>query len=417
VLRLRLPAALLLTTGLLAATASPALAQDAPPAQPMQVGTALAPGNSGLLLRARRGPRSRQRRPGPVRASTSTTSARCSGTGSSRTAASGADRHAGGAQGTASGSTRTTRASSRSTATPATTSGSAPATPRASSGCSWPMRPPAGPGTFAELVGPSGVPADVQRALTYSRRYDAMFAAPPSRKEVFEGYAAGIDAGPARAATPRLLPASTSCSHAPERWTVTDTSPRACSSPARAARGDEFREVGDPARAGRPGAGPGASGPALAVDEKATVASRQRGPLRQRRRAAAQRAAVLRKSAAYALALPARAGHRTGYGCLPDAGGALRAGCRTSCSSHARRRRDAGRVGQGPARRVVRVRGGAGADLDRRRDARQRPAARLLLPDAALGDRGPRRRLRRPRLDRSRPADVGIGYGERSPGG
>jgi penicillin G amidase len=85
-----------------------------------------------------------------------------------------------------------------------------------------------GRGTFAELVGPSGVPVDVQaRTLTYSQAdYDAMFAAlPQESQDVVRGYAAGLDAWISHVRrTPRDLPAEyVLLSSLPEPWTVTDT--------------------------------------------------------------------------------------------------------------------------------------------------------------------------------------------------
>ncbi|HWH30020.1 MAG TPA: penicillin acylase family protein [Mycobacteriales bacterium] len=85
-----------------------------------------------------------------------------------------------------------------------------------------------GRGTFAELVGPSGVPDDaLTRTVTYSQAdYDRMFAALPAEsREVVEGYAAGLDAWIRHVrTTPSDLPAEyVLLSSLPERWTVTDT--------------------------------------------------------------------------------------------------------------------------------------------------------------------------------------------------
>jgi len=85
-----------------------------------------------------------------------------------------------------------------------------------------------GRGTFAELVGPSGVPVDVQaRTLTYSQAdYDAMFAALPAEsQESVRGYVAGLDAWIAHVRrTPSDLPAEyVLLSTLPEPGTVTDT--------------------------------------------------------------------------------------------------------------------------------------------------------------------------------------------------
>jgi hypothetical protein len=46
-MHLRLPLALVPSPGLVAGTAAPAVGQDVPPPQPMQVNAALPPGNSG----------------------------------------------------------------------------------------------------------------------------------------------------------------------------------------------------------------------------------------------------------------------------------------------------------------------------------------------------------------------------------
>ncbi|MCW2616405.1 MAG: penicillin acylase family protein, partial [Frankiales bacterium] len=168
-----------------------------------------------------------------------------------------------------------------------------------------------GRGTFAELVGPSGVPADVQaRTLTYSQAdYDRMFAAlPESSKQVVTGYAAGLDAWITHVrTTPTDLPAEYALlSSLPEPWTVTDTLAAGVliTRTVASAGGEEFREV-EALRALGGLSGLGAfQDLRWQSDEKATVSVPvEEGRFDNAVVPAAQRDAVLRRSAAYALAL------------------------------------------------------------------------------------------------------------------
>ena len=182
-----------------------------------------------------------------------------------------------------------------------------------------------GRGTFAELVGPSGVPADVQaRTLTYSQAdYDAMFAAlPQSSKEVVEGYAAGMDAWIQHVRlTPTDLPAEYALlSSLPEAWTVTDTLAAGVliTRTVASAGGDEFREV-ETLRAlgGLPGLG-AFTDLRWQSDEKATVSvPPSEGRFDNAVVPPSQRDAVLRTSAAYALALPPELANGPGTGAFP----------------------------------------------------------------------------------------------------
>ena len=183
-----------------------------------------------------------------------------------------------------------------------------------------------GRGTFAELVGPSGVPADVQqRTLTYSQQeYDAILAGlPPETKEAFEGYAAGIDAWIAHVrTTPSDLPAEYALlSTLPERWTVTDSLAAGVliTRTVAAAGGDEYREIEMLRSLG----GLSALGPyqdlSWQSDEQATVSvPREEGRFDNAVVPADQRDEVLRKSAEYALGLPPELAEGPGTGAHPE---------------------------------------------------------------------------------------------------
>ena len=182
-----------------------------------------------------------------------------------------------------------------------------------------------GRGTFAELVGPSGVPADVQaRTLTYSQAdYDAMFKAlPKSSQEVVEGYAAGLDAWIQHVRTnPRDLPAEyVLLSSLPARWTVTDTLAAGVliTRTVASAGGDEFREIETLRKlGGLEGLGAFAD-VRWQQDEKATVSvPPSEGRFDNAVVPAAQRDAVLRKSAEYALGLPEELASGPGTGAFP----------------------------------------------------------------------------------------------------
>ena len=185
-----------------------------------------------------------------------------------------------------------------------------------------------GRGTFAELVGPSGVPADVQaRTLTYSQaEYDAMYAAlPETSKQAISGYAAGMDAWIQHVrTTPTDLPAEYALlTSLPEAWTVTDTLAAGVliTRTVASAGGDEFREVEALRSLG------GLSGLAAFQDlrwqddRKATVTvPPAEGTFDNAVVPAAQREAVLRTSAAYALALPKELATGPGTGAFPVPG-------------------------------------------------------------------------------------------------
>jgi penicillin amidase len=105
-------------------------------------------------------------------------------------------------------------------------------------------------GTYAELVGPSGVPADIQtRTLTYSDAdYDAMFKALPAESQnVLVAYVAGLNAYIQHVkTTPTELPAEYALlSLVPEDWTLKDTlaSGVLLTRFVAATGGEEFREI------------------------------------------------------------------------------------------------------------------------------------------------------------------------------
>ena len=183
-----------------------------------------------------------------------------------------------------------------------------------------------GRGTFAELVGPSGVPLDVQtRTLTYSQAdYDSMFAAlPASSQEVVRGYSEGLDAWVQHVrTTPADLPAEyVLLSSLPERWTVTDSLAAGVliTRTVASAGGDEFREV-ETLRALGGLAGLGTfTDLRWQSDEEATVTVPPgEGRFDNAVVPAARRDAVLRESAAYALALPPELADGPGTGAHPE---------------------------------------------------------------------------------------------------
>lgn len=188
-----------------------------------------------------------------------------------------------------------------------------------------------GRGTFAELVGPSGVPADVQaRTLTYSQaEYDAMFAALPAEsQQAITGYAAGLDAWITHVrVTPADLPAEYALlSTLPAPWTVTDTLAAGVliTRTVAASGGTELLDV-DLLRTlqstfGAQGGLGAFSDLRWQQDEKATVTV---PPSSGRFDAnavvpAAQRDAVFRSSAQYALGLPQTLGAGPGTGAYPQ---------------------------------------------------------------------------------------------------
>lgn len=183
-----------------------------------------------------------------------------------------------------------------------------------------------GRGTFAELVGPSGVPVDVQtRILTYSQDdYDKMFAALPAMsQEAIQGYSEGIDAWIQHVrVTPTDLPAEYGLlSTLPEAWTVTDTlaSGVLITRTVASAGGDEFGEVEALRTLG------GLSGLGRFEDlrwqddRKATVSvPPEEGIFDNAVVPADKRAEVLRTSAEYALALPPELASGPGTGAFPE---------------------------------------------------------------------------------------------------
>jgi penicillin amidase len=185
-------------------------------------------------------------------------------------------------------------------------------------------------GTYAELVGPSGVPADIQtRTLTYSDAdYDAMFAALPAESQnVLKAYVAGLNAYIQHVkTTPSELPAEYALlSTVPQDWTLKDTlaSGVLLTRFVAASGGEEFREV-ELLRSLQKSLG---AEPGLKAfndirwqrDQKASVTV----PPSEGRFAnndpvpAAQRDAVYRKSAAYALNLPPELATGPGTGAAP----------------------------------------------------------------------------------------------------
>src|SRR3954470_3544813 len=185
-------------------------------------------------------------------------------------------------------------------------------------------------GTYSELAGPSGVPADIQtRVLTYSDAdYDAMFARLPTESQnVLKAYVAGLNAYIQHVrTTPSELPAEYALlSTVPQDWTLKDTlaSGVLLTRFVAASGGEEFREV-ELLRTLEKSLG---AEPGLKAfndirwqrDQKASVTV----PPAEGRFAnndpvpATQRDAVYRKSAAYALALPPELATGAGTGAAP----------------------------------------------------------------------------------------------------
>ena len=184
-------------------------------------------------------------------------------------------------------------------------------------------------GTFAELVGPSGVPADVQaRTLTYSQAdYDAMYAALPAQsQQVIAGYAAGLDSWIQHVrTTPADLPAEYALlSSLPESWTVTDTLAAGVliTRSVAASGGTETADV-DLLRTLQTTFGADAGLGAFTdlrwqQDDKATVTVPDRRFDANAVVPADQRDAVFRRSAAYALGLPDTLAKGPGTGDYPE---------------------------------------------------------------------------------------------------
>jgi penicillin amidase len=326
VLQLRLPLALVLSAAVVAGTAAPAAAADVPPAQPMQVGTALPPGNSGHF----------------------------SLEGEARGRATGDPGQYGPhiddqREMFWDGEYKDGRF--------ADVSGQTPQTPKDgvriyeddkgvpvvygdtgfdvwfgagyAAGQQRLFLADAvrrlGRGTYAELVGPSGVPVDVQqRTLTYSQEeYDAIFQALPAlTKEAFSGYAAGIDAWIRHVrANPKDLPAEyVLLSTLPAPWTVTDSLAAGVliTRTVASAGGDEFREI-ETLRAlgGLDGLG-AYTDLRWQSDEKATVTVPPgEGRFDNAVVPSDERDEVLRRSAQYALSLPRELAAGPGTGAHP----------------------------------------------------------------------------------------------------
>jgi penicillin amidase len=185
-------------------------------------------------------------------------------------------------------------------------------------------------GTYAELVGPSGVPADIQtRILTYSDAdYDAMFRALPAESQnVLKAYVAGLNAYIQHVrTTPTELPAEYALlSTVPADWTLKDTlASGVLLTRFVAASGDEeFREV-EALRELERSLGATAGLKAFTdlrwqQDDKASVTVpdasgtfHYNDPV-----PAAHKDAVFRRSAAYALALPPELATGPGTGDSP----------------------------------------------------------------------------------------------------
>ena len=189
-----------------------------------------------------------------------------------------------------------------------------------------------GRGTFAELTGPSGVPLDVQtRTLTYSdAEYAAMLAAlPASSREAIEAYAAGMYAWISHVrVTPADLPAEYALLQTlPEPWTVTDTLAAGVllTRTVATAGGTEMQTVAQ-LRALQAALG---AEEGLAAFEDLTWQQDERAavtvPAEEGRFDSAvvpadRRDAVLRESAAYALALDPALAAGPGTGAAPEPG-------------------------------------------------------------------------------------------------
>jgi penicillin amidase len=185
-------------------------------------------------------------------------------------------------------------------------------------------------GTYAELVGPSGVPADIQtRTLTYSdAEYDAMFKAlPVESRNVLTAYAAGLNAYIQHVrTTPSELPAEYALlTTVPQDWTVKDTlaSGVLLSRFVAQSGGEEFREV-EVLRELQSKLGTEAGYGAFEdlrwqADQKAstTVQPTEGRFATNVAVPPAQRTAVFRKSAQYALSLPPELATGPGTGAAP----------------------------------------------------------------------------------------------------
>ncbi|MCA1712031.1 MAG: penicillin acylase family protein [Actinobacteria bacterium] len=185
-------------------------------------------------------------------------------------------------------------------------------------------------GTYAELVGPSGVPADIQtRTLTYSDAdYDAMFKALPAESQnVLKAYVAGLNAYIQHVrVTPAELPAEYALlTTVPQDWTLKDTlaSGVLLTRFVAASGGEEFREISVlrelQKSLGTEGGLKAFTDLRWQQDDKASVTVpdasgtfHNNDPV-----PAAKKDAVLRKSAAYALALPPELATGPGTGAAP----------------------------------------------------------------------------------------------------
>jgi penicillin amidase len=185
-------------------------------------------------------------------------------------------------------------------------------------------------GTYSELAGPGGVPADIQnRTLNYSdAEYDAMFRALPAESQnVLKAYVAGLNAYIQHVrTTPSELPAEYALlTTLPQDWTLKDTlaSGVLLSRFVAASGGEEFREV-SLLRSLQQKLGAEAGYGAFEdlrwqADQKASVTV----PPEEGRFAgnvavpASQRTAVFRKSAQYALSLPPELATGPGTGGSP----------------------------------------------------------------------------------------------------
>jgi penicillin amidase len=185
-------------------------------------------------------------------------------------------------------------------------------------------------GTYAALVGQTGVPADIQtRTLTYSDAdYAAMFARLPAESQnVLKAYVAGLNAYIQHVkATPSELPAEYALlSTVPADWTLNDTlaSGVLLTRFVASAGGDEYREI-EALRGLQSTLGAGSGLKAFTdlrwqQDDKASVTVpdasgtfHTNDPV-----PAARKAAVLARSAAYALALPKELATGPGTGNAP----------------------------------------------------------------------------------------------------
>jgi penicillin amidase len=185
-------------------------------------------------------------------------------------------------------------------------------------------------GTYAEFVGPAGVPADIQtRTLTYSDAdYAAMFAKLPAEsRNVLTAYVAGLNAYIQHVrTTPSELPAEYALlSTVPADWTLNDTlaSGVLLTRFVASAGGDEFREI-EVLRKLEASLGAAAGRKAFTdlrwqQDDKASVTIpdasgtfHNNDPV-----PADQKPAVFAKSASYALGLPPELAAGPGTGAAP----------------------------------------------------------------------------------------------------